>query len=82
MSDDVEEKPAGWCCRWSSAGCYGVGVPVVVAAGVERCRECHEEWQAASVGLQESPLGQKPAQREDQNAGALGPDLLTVHVGM
>jgi hypothetical protein len=44
MDDDVEEKPAGWCCRWSR-GCYGVGVPVVVAGGVERCRECHEEWE-------------------------------------
>ena len=47
MSDDVEEKPAGWCCRWSSAGCYGVGVPVVVVRGVERCRE---EWRASLAG--------------------------------
>jgi hypothetical protein len=52
MSDDVEEKPAGWCCRWSSAGCYGVGVPVVVAGGVERCEACHSSWQAS---LADSP---------------------------
>jgi len=52
VMNDVEEKPAGWCCRWSSAGCYGVGVPVVVVDGVERCRECHEE---ASGGSPDHP---------------------------
>ena len=31
----TEHKASGWCAHWLS--CLGVGVPVVVRDGVERC---------------------------------------------